>query len=224
MNNTYIFGDIKIVTSARINTNGEFDTIQCCPQDVNLSFGNPKVLYIPGKGTWTHTVLIWFGKLFPAFANFANSLHKSTKVYSNDEVTIWLLKSNCSYGTLEVSSHISPQGFMRIKNNFGNDSLNRLDRMYNTYRSTGNIDESIKILLNIDKSIDITGDSAESINARRCIYSSITEPFTLSPDTESQRYENLLNMAHDVPRKKHIREIISSIYTRACELEKLKGH
>lgn len=224
MNNTYVFGDIKIITTARINTSGEFDTIQCCPQDVNLTFGNPKVLYIPGKGAWTHTVLIWFGKVLPAFNNFVNSLHKSTKIYANEEVSLWLLKSDNHYGTIEVSSYISAQGNLRIKNNFGNEDLNRLDRMYNAYRSSGNIDEAIKILLNIGKQVNIAGDSPEDIKARQFIYTRFTEPFTIAPEIESQRYENLLNMAYEVPRKQHIREIINKIYTRCCELEKNKGH
>ena len=224
MSNIYNFGDLRIITNAVIDSTGDFSIVQCSPQEMNLSFGNPKLLYISGKGTWTHSVLLWYGKLNNPFSVFVNSLHKSTKIYANDEISLWLLKNDTSVGTFEVSAYVNSYNELTVKNNYGNEELRALDRAYNVYRSTGSIDHAIKALLNINRNIDFFANNDEGARARDLLYTSITEPFSLRMDEESQRYEKLFSLSHEIPRKRVIREIIYKMYTRSCEIEKNFGH
>ena len=224
MNNVYTFGDLKIVTSDTIKTDQQYYTIGCSPSEVSMSYGSPKTLYVPGRGSWTHIVLIWFGDLTEAFKTFTRALHKSTKVYSNDHVNVWLLKNNKALGTLEVSVYITPQGYLRINNHLGNQLLKSLDKMYNTYKYTKSIDHAIKVFFGVPNHVSLTDDSQASVAARVLIYTRYVEPLVLNQEEEAQKYEDYIAMAFDISRKDTIRQLLLAMYKRGCELEKQFGH
>lgn len=216
---------IRLITQVPIRLdNGGMFIIGCSPEMVSLNFGEPKQLRIKSCGVWTHSLFGWVGPMTNALKAFVKTLPRHTQVISMPDVNIWLLKNNHAYGTLAISALINKGGHCEVLNNLDNAEIVKLDKAATAYRYGGKIDIALKILFNIDESINLLDDTEIAAKARCTIYDSFTLPFTENPDKEGQKYERLLAKSFDVSNKHFLRQLFAEGYQFAVQLEKLHGH
>lgn len=213
-----VFDDLTVVTNTELPVNKQWFTVACSDNSVTLSFGESKTLRINSIGLWTHSVLFWQGELDADFKLLLETLPDSSIIYKNSKIIAIYLKNNVDYGCLRVSLRLHKNSEPVIRNLVHDKYLEKLDKLYEIYTDTMDVNACLNFWVGAPLNTDLTGSSYDTQLVRKKIYNEFTAPFLEDHQSVSAEMENKMGMALNVPRVIKIRYIIARMFGLAKNL------